>query len=565
MNIYGISFEDEKMSIPFNLEEKEEYVGITISKDFDFSNVKTVVCDYFGEITDVEDDGYMLLPRGDNCYDFCLCYFNRHKQEFSKDLGENNIPIYGIKSRKVNFVGIVSGMRYDYTLRIVQECGKYRVFPVYKLNGEQPCEDIKIEYHILHGDEANYSSMARIYRNFRLERGEIVPISERMKNNKSLEYSKDSVMIRIRCGWKPAPAEVKHQNLENEPPMYAACTFKRIGELLDELKRQGVDKADICLVGWNVKGHDGRWPQAFPVADELGGEEELRNLIKKAQSMGYHINCHTNSTDQYEIADVFSLDNTRTDASGNHMISEYVWSGGEMHELCPEVALKQAKETLPKVLNLGFRGTHYIDVLGSIHPRRCYTKEHYVTTEQSVSYSQELCSYAKELFGGVSAESAHDAVAPFLDYGLYIDAFSFAGKELCDESVPLWQLIYHGTVLSNPYPETVNYTFKDQSTRLKFIEYGGRPSYYFYSVFMNNGFNWMGNNDARCGDKEQMEESVKKVKQGYDEYKKLLYLQTEFMDKHEKIDDNIFKVTYSDGTIITVDYNTQTYSVGKEN
>ncbi len=563
MNIYGVSFDGKKIGIPVIIEEKEEYIGISVSKNFNFSNVKTIILDYFGNVADIEDDGYILLPRSDKCYDYCLCYFNKHKQEFSYDLKENNIPLWGIKSNNKNFVGIASGMRYDYSLRVSQKNGLYSVFPMYEINGENLCEDIKIEYYMLKEDEANYSSMARKYRNLKLERGEITPISKRMEKSKSLKYSKDSVMIRIRCGWKPAPAEIKHQNLENEPQMYTACSFNRVGELLDELKAQGVDKADICLVGWNVKGHDGRWPQAFPVAEELGGEKDLKALIKKAQDMGYQINCHTNSTDQYEIADVFSLDNTRTDISGKPIISEYVWSGGEMHELCPEVALEQAKDTLPKVAKLGFSGTHYIDVLGSIHPRRCYNMEHYVTTEQSVKYSQELCLLAKELFGGVSAESAHDAVAPFLDYGLYVDAFSFADKELCDESVPLWQLIYHGTVLSNPYPETVNYTFKDKATRLKFIEYGGRPSYYFYSVFTNNGFNWMGNDDARCTTDEQLKNSVAKVKEGYEEYKKLLHLQTEFMESHEKILDNVFRIMYSDGTVITVDYNKETYTVSK--
>lgn len=501
----------------------------------------------------------MVLPRSNHCYDFCLCYFNRHKEEFEVDLSENNIPLYGVKTEKISYVGIATGMRYDYTLRIRQSRGVYEVYPVYELNGETPCEDMKFEYFILNGEDANYSDMARKYRELRMSKGEITPISERIKNSESL----NSVMIRIRCGWKPAPAEVKHQNLNNEPPMYTACDFKRIGELLDELKSSGVEKADICLVGWNVKAHDGRWPKPFPVAEELGGETELKKLIIKVLEMGYQINCHTNSTDQYEIADIFDIENTRRDENGNPVISEYVRSGGEMHELCPKVAYEQAKTILPDVRRLGFKGTHYIDVIGSIHPRRCYHQEHYLTTEQSADYSKKLCQFAKGVFGGLSAESAHDVIAPYLDYALYIDAFSFAEKNLCDESIPLWQLIYHGFVLSNPYPETVNHTFKDKKTMLKHLEYGGRPSYYFYSVFMNNGFNWMGINDARCDNEQQMKESVQKIKQGYDEYYKLKELQTLFMDKHEKLSDEVYKTTYSNGTVVTVDYNKETYTISK--
>jgi hypothetical protein len=43
-------------------------------------------------------------------------------------------------------------------------------------------------------------------------------------------------------------------------------------------------RAQLCLVGWNQKGHDGRWPQIFPVEEALGGEEKLRRLIRKARA-----------------------------------------------------------------------------------------------------------------------------------------------------------------------------------------------------------------------------------------------------------------------------------------
>ena len=52
--------------------------------------------------------------------------------------------------------------------------------------------------------------------------------------------------------------------------MRAACTFRRVRELADECKAQGLEGAEFQLVGWNLRGHDGRWPQAFPVEEALG-------------------------------------------------------------------------------------------------------------------------------------------------------------------------------------------------------------------------------------------------------------------------------------------------------
>ena len=110
-----------------------------------------------------------------------------------------------------------------------------------------------------------------------------MPLRERIKHSPELAYAARCPEVRIRQGWKPVPSPVPEQTVENEPPMRVMVTFDRVGDILDEFQRQGVDAAEICLVGWNQKGHDGRWPQIFPVEESLGGEEKLRAVIKKAQ------------------------------------------------------------------------------------------------------------------------------------------------------------------------------------------------------------------------------------------------------------------------------------------
>ena len=41
------------------------------------------------------------------------------------------------------------------------------------------------------------------------------------------------------------------------------------------------------------------------------------------------------------------------------------------------------------------------------------------------------------------------------------------------------------------------------------------------------------------------------------------YLQYEYMEKHEEVEPNVFEVTYSDGSVVTVDYNKKTYRLKK--
>ena len=189
-------------------------------------------------------------------------------------------------------------------------------------------------------------------------------------------YAAESPEIRIRLGWKPAPPVVLEQTVKNEPDMKVACDFERVKDLIDELKRQGVDKAEICLVGWNSGGHDERYPQIFPVEKKLGGEEKLRELISYVKENGYQIVCHTNSTDCYSIADTFSEDIVCKTPDGRLVENDTPWSGGRMYHLCPIKALDYAEKDLPKVARLGFEGLHYIDVMSVVPLRECYDKNH---------------------------------------------------------------------------------------------------------------------------------------------------------------------------------------------
>ena len=86
------------------------------------------------------------------------------------------------------------------------------------------------------------------------------------------------------------------------------------------------------------------------------------------------------------------------------------------------------------------------------------------------------------------------------------------------------------------------------------MEYGGRPSYYFYSAFRDDNKNWMGTADLLCKTNEELENSVKAIKKGSDLIDELGYLQYEFLDQHKEISDNIYLSKYSDGSEIVCNY-----------
>lgn len=517
------------------------------------------------------DEGYFVIPQSRNDEDHMLCRFVGHEDGTVYESENPTIPVFGVRHPLRSFLAVVTGMPYSYHMVAGVVGGIYYLYPRFILNGQKAYEDISVTYHLLSFEDADYCSMARLYRGMLLESGSYSPIPAR--ENATLRYAKESLYVRIRMGWKPAPSPVADQTRETEPPVHVACDFERVGKLMDAYHARGIDKAEFCLVGWNVSGHDGRWPEAFPVEEKMGGETALRALIEKAKSLGYQITCHTNSNSAFHIAEGFNDSWLRKDVNGETKHSGFRWSGGLEYELCPKIAWEFAEKTLPRVAELGFSGLHYVDVIGLLPLKECHDPVHPVNFARAREFNRKIASLSRELFGGFSSEGVRAHIAKDIDFGLYISYNPFddpsAKPAIADEFIPLWQLIYHGIVLSNPYTATVNAPIKSRAHTLKLYERGGRPTLYYYSKFVteqnDNGIpNWMGATDFIMDTDEELEKSADRAAELYHEYSNFKYLQNYYMEEFEKISPTQTRVTYSDGSVMTLDYENGTVSVDKK-
>ena len=120
--------------------------------------------------------------------------------------------------------------------------------------------------------------------------------------------------------------------------------------------------------------------------------------------------------------------------------------------------------------------------------------------------------------------------------------------------MPFPQLVYNGVFAMNPFTRTVNFTAQEKYWQLKLVEFGGRPTFYFYSKFKHNGKNWMGDGDLGCATDRELEIAVGKIKEGWDAYKRLSYLQYEFMEEYDSLRDGVWRTTYANGDRIYVNY-----------
>lgn len=114
-----------------------------------------------------------------------------------------------------------------------------------------------------------------------------------------------------------------------------------------------------------------------------------------------------------------------------------------------------------------------------------------------------------------------------VDVALYLTGHDFSRTDdlppVCDGVVPLWQLVYHGIILSTPSARKMrNAVLHDWNAFLRNVEYGGRPVVCFNQKFYGSTPKpgETVNSDMLCGTDEELRDSVAKIKRLCEEYEK---------------------------------------------
>lgn len=502
------------------------------------------------------DEGFFLVPRGISMMgDMYVRFTERADEEYLR-----RAPIMSLYVlKKADYSALVRIERnYKYQFEIVVKDGVYTVAPYFDFadNEKDPVyDDIRVEI-IEMPLTATLGDFAKAERDLRLERGEIVTLREKCKSP-AVEYARKYPLIRIRMGWKPSPSPVFHQTIENEPDMFVACSFDRVCDIADEMKRQGVEGAELQLVGWNQSGHDGRFPQLFPADPRLGGNAGLEKAIAHVKSLGYRISLHTNLIDAYEIADTYTWDDICVNRDGSYLQRGH-YSGGYSYHVCLEKQLKNNRRDLPAVAALGVNGIHFTDVVSIVEPDSCHAKDHVCYTGDAVKYAQTIIKESRDLMGAFSSEGTMDFALKDLDFGLYVsfgDGFGTKYIPFGERLIPFFELIYHGIILYNPISPTVNYFLKQTRDKLIYLLRGGKPTCYIYSKFRTGGMaNWMGEVDLVTETDEQLRETVAYIAAASKEYLPRADKQFVYMKNYEFFENGIEVASYEDGSRVAANF-----------
>lgn len=532
MNKY-FAYDENNRKIEFLSEERDGIIKLTLPLS-EFKDAKSLRL--LPEISEAHagEDGFYLLPRNISMRGDVQIFFSERDDDvlsYSKPV----MAFYAIK--KDSFCALVRFERnYKFSINATLEGGIYRCFLSTLFGGKNdlPYDDIRIEMIPL-PECATLGDIARAERGLRLERGEIVTLAEKCRERAVIDYARRSPIIRIRMAWKQSPSPIKHQSPDNQPPVHVACDFERVRDIADALYARGVKECELQLVGWNLGGHDGAFPQLFPVEPTLGGEEEMKKTFAHVKSLGYRISTHTNLIDSYELADCFSWDDVVKTEEGEYLqVGDY--GGGLAYHVCPERQMYNSLRTIPELARYGEDGLHFNDVISIVEPDTCHSPLHPCTTADGIEYVNSIMNYQRGIFGGFSSEGCFDFAIGNLDYGLYVSFGDGFGKKefpLVSRHVPFFELTYHGILLYNPTSPTVNYPIKPAEDRLTFILRGGKPTFYFHSRFRTGAKNWMGETDLVTDTDEDLAFAADVIAKGAREFEPLADLQTVFMSEYE--------------------------------
>ncbi|MDD5602631.1 MAG: DUF5696 domain-containing protein [Eubacteriales bacterium] len=483
-----------------------------------------------------------------------------------------NMPLFAIirgksKGEKTALVSVIEGGTFDASLLLKTNWdGVYSIDAVFAVRDyrDEPAspEDIGFSCKLLSGGEAAWDGVGRYYRRYNREVKKLPTLKEKMKGNPTLEYAAKALCLRCRMGVKTVPPEILEQTPDNLPPLKVYMTFENVREIIRELKTQGVGPVEICLVGWNYTGHDGAFPQLFPVEEKFGGEAGLMETIRYSHESGYPLSLYDNYHDAYSLADTFDMENIALQHDGSRAKGSQ-YAGGQVYLLCGRRAYEEyALKSLRQTSALGIKGTYYIDEITLLSPRKCYDPKHPMTRRDNIMWWKKIMGEAQKLFGSSHSEGGRDWALPETDRVYCLAARPDFQTAYVDEHVPLYQVAYHGRIIYNTFRSAVN-TFPGDDTYLINLSYGSLPIVYYHHLFNPN---WNASDglayDMPYGGEEKTKTDAAVMKRMTDDIAKTAHLATEDIEGYVRHSAGLTETIFSNGESIYANFSDVPCDIG---
>ncbi len=481
----------------------------------------------------------------------------------------SNMPLWGAISNGKASMAIVESGKFDFAIRLRTnwlDSGIYTADPEFFIRDywdDEPLrEDIVFIVMQING---GYLQMAHAYRKYNLEQRKLPTLKMKAKENPALDHASRSLPVRCRLAVKPLPPAILEQTQENEPEARVLMSLEHIVEVAQAFKDAGVGECEFNLVGWNHGGHDGAFPQLFPVEASIGGEPALLDAVNKVQALGFPVSLHDNYVDGTSLARNFDLDDYSCEHMENDMRLPFPSVSGELacgrsYRICPQRAAERyAKENFKLIKEkLPVSGAYYVDVISIIMMRKCYHPTHSVSRSDNARYYKDIMRMMQENFQVAMSEGARDWCLPELDRAYMV--FNNLEKDLpyCDCNVPFFELVYHGFIIYNTLRSGIN-AWPGERAYLMNFAWGGIPLVYFHHLFNPN---WSPEHgwslDLTYENPEKLRRDTQTIKRITDDIDKVEHLRYEFIEEIIEHSADLSETRYANGASVWVNYSPET-------
>lgn len=308
-------FDDAEIMVPVTYALRDKGVVLSIDpkeiEENDNMLISASLAPFFCSVANTEEDGYLLYPSGSGAlvypkeisqpgesYSAEVYGKDASKEVWDKVTTEKSVrlPVLGAKFGEQAIFGIIEDGAESSLLDMkvgATSIGYSGVYVTYQLRGYtanikelynnryykgEVYSDYMIEapltvcYYPLYGEEANYSSMAEIYRDYLNE------TSGKATAEKVSTLDLNMVGgVMIQKSFVGVPYET----------LYVTTTLDDVTSIVDELKDSGVKLSNLTLSGFGENGIDSdKLGGNFAIDSKLGKTSELKDLQENCSKLG---------------------------------------------------------------------------------------------------------------------------------------------------------------------------------------------------------------------------------------------------------------------------------------
>lgn len=399
----------------------------------------------------------------------------------------------------------------------------------------------------------DFNTAAKLYRTYLAARGRLVTLKEKIARNPRVASLIGTPIIHTGIAVHISPES--HYYLPDDPAHNDNfIPFSQRAEELRRLRENGCEKAYLHLDGWGNHGYDNLHPDPFPPHEGAGGADGMRELGRTCTELGYLFGIHDQYRDYYYDAPTFSLDNAIQNLDGSHPFCS-IWYGGPHSFLCASLAPDYVRRNYNTFedLDIHLDGS-YLDVFSVVQLDECFNPDHPMTREQCAAARREcldilsdrgIIPSSEEVLGCIADSQVLCHHAPFFTSNLGSNEAENIGIP-----IPLLNLVYHDCVII-PWFGTSG-TPEDPHTKF----HGG-----WGIAKTDSGYLWA----LACGDT---------IYRGICDTAEAITYSAPALELHEKValcelvshtfvdgDPRKRKSVFSDGTVVYVDFDADTYRI----